>query len=677
MVQYKKQPTLLQEFFLVLTIPLVALYFLIFLSLHEKYESYKSTQLDSSTIEVTTQCRDVVSSIRNERAVATRFFTQTSTLEEYLGTYSKTNTVFSNLEKTLKLFKIPATSEQIGLYQQSLAKSLADVTKARENFHSANPNDSLIREAYIRATDTAIAMLLDFPERAITSTTNRFLTTYVNLEIATDMSGRIRGTISRIFNKRNVSQKELIAIRALDSSITSQLITSSQAMVEKNYRAMIIASLQKPIFQETQEIIDSLKILGAGDLPEEIKISPEQWTGLQTSKISQLEQVIKVLEGEIRKVSKEQLSSNRYYLIFYLLTSITIIGMTLALTYSGYRRMVGQISTLAKTLSIIGNGDLREEIPLEGRNEFANLAKSINSTLLSNSRQIIRQLSSVASILNFSTSDITTVSKKVQEISTQQSAGVKEIVSTMEDIDSSSKQIANKMEVVNKTLGSVELKIDHGVSEIQKNEEIMGTIQEAGSSMIEGIKALNAQISSIWEIVNIINTIADQTKIIAFNAELEAASAGESGKNFQIVATEIRRLADNTVTSTDEIRKKISEVQGSSNQLIVKAGEGTKRIGEGSKASQTLLEIFHSVREASKDTVNNASSVFTSVQQQSYAFEQILETMRQISDGISSFVIATGSMGELSEKLQSTSNSLGKIVSEYSLPSQQENKSQK
>ena len=70
---------------------------------------------------------------------------------------------------------------------------------------------------------------------------------------------------------------------------------------------------------------------------------------------------------------------------------------------------------------------------------------------------------------------------------------------------------------------------------------------------ISGIKMLGEKIESIWDIVNIINGIADQTKIIAFNAELEASAAGEAGKNFQIVATEIRRLADSTVSSTNEI----------------------------------------------------------------------------------------------------------------------------
>ena len=85
----------------------------------------------------------------------------------------------------------------------------------------------------------------------------------------------------------------------------------------------------------------------------------------------------------------------------------------------------------------------------------------------------------------------------------------------------------------------------------------------------ERIKELNTKMNGIWDIVGIINNVADQTKIIAFNAELEASSSGEAGKNFHIVATEIRRLSDTILDSIKEIKIVIDEIQKASDRLIL------------------------------------------------------------------------------------------------------------
>ena len=92
--------------------------------------------------------------------------------------------------------------------------------------------------------------------------------------------------------------------------------------------------------------------------------------------------------------------------------------------------------------------------------------------------------------------------------------------------------------------------------------------KNSNNEIIDGIRALGQQIDCIGDIVTIINDIADQTRIIAFNAELEAVSAGEAGKNFHIVATEIRRLANSTVNSVNDIQSYIQNIQNASKNLI-------------------------------------------------------------------------------------------------------------
>ena len=122
----------------------------------------------------------------------------------------------------------------------------------------------------------------------------------------------------------------------------------------------------------------------------------------------------------------------------------------------------------------------------------------------------------------------------------------------------------------------------------------------------------------------IIKSIADQVKIIAFNAELEAAAAGDAGKNFEIVASEVRRLADNTVNAATEIREKINFIEKESSRLYEASQETTELIDSGWTLSKETESSFQVIQETSSLTSNSAASISENIQMQISGFEQIL-----------------------------------------------------
>ena len=191
-----------------------------------------------------------------------------------------------------------------------------------------------------------------------------------------------------------------------------------------------------------------------------------------------------------------------------------------------------------------------------------------------------------------------------------------------------------------------------GVSHLELNVSQLREIAEANKTTIDGIKALGDKINNIWDIVTLINSVADQAKIIAFNAELEASSAGEAGKNFHIVATEIRRLADGIIDGTKEIKEKISEIQQSSDSLILASENGTVKIEEGCDTAKTLKERFDSIKNASEVTAESSGDITTIIQQQAAATEQILTTLKQIAAGVENFSSATESISTASQNLK-------------------------
>ena len=248
--------------------------------------------------------------------------------------------------------------------------------------------------------------------------------------------------------------------------------------------------------------------------------------------------------------------------------------------------------------------------------------------------------------------------KKNAATAQDQSAAVKEIVATMEDNNALSESISQKIKDVSGVAEKTSGDVAEGVSHLELNVAQLREIAEANKTTIDGIKSLGDKINNIWDIVTLINSVADQAKIIAFNAELEASSAGEAGKNFHIVATEIRRLADGIIDGTKEIKERINEIQQSSDNLVLASESGTDKIKAGVEGAKNLEARFASIKNASEVTATSAGDITKIIQQQAAATEQMLGTLKQIASGVESFSGATEHISKASQVLKEIATEL-------------------
>lgn len=342
--------------------------------------------------------------------------------------------------------------------------------------------------------------------------------------------------------------------------------------------------------------------------------------------------------------------------LFYFLVSFGIIIFSKKEYSIQVNALKGELKALAD-----GKAEYSKEIFLINFDELGEMAVYVNG-ILANFGNLIESIKKALDLLRESAQTLSASSQENSVTSNEQAAGVSEVVSTMEDSDALTKAVGKKVALMENQSEKTRENVEQGFSIIKENLEKMGEVKDANSETIQGIKSLSEEIKSIWDIVNIINGIAGQIKIIAFNAELEASAAGEAGKNFEIVASEIRRLADNTVNSTGEIKTKISEIEDSSEYLIDSSGRGTKRIEEGWKISQRIEDVFNEIRSSADESAESAGEITNTVTQQINAFEQILQTMKQIAEGVNNFVLSTKSTTETAKNLSSMVETLDKLV---------------
>ncbi|MDR2747051.1 MAG: methyl-accepting chemotaxis protein [Treponema sp.] len=273
-------------------------------------------------------------------------------------------------------------------------------------------------------------------------------------------------------------------------------------------------------------------------------------------------------------------------------------------------------------------------------NLFMSMIESESQAAMT-SEWTVEQTKGMAKAIQQSTDEIFLSSKDIFTTANSQASSVQEIESTITENAQIAGDIAEKTGSVAAIASRMKDDVTHGFSVLENNVIQMGDIKNKNDSVIGGIIALGNKITRIRDIIRAINTITDQTKVIAFNAALEAAGAGDRGKRFSVVAAEVNRLADDIAALTRQIRDQIQEIQDSSSSLIISSEESADKIAEGLKLIKDLEEIFREILSGADITANQAQTITVSTQKQRHSIEQINIAIADISRGLNSFIHST------------------------------------
>ncbi|MDR0496066.1 MAG: methyl-accepting chemotaxis protein [Treponema sp.] len=312
----------------------------------------------------------------------------------------------------------------------------------------------------------------------------------------------------------------------------------------------------------------------------------------------------------------------------------------------------------------LNENDLTLSLQINSMDEFGELMTAFNG-FLNILRSTFGSFKQSAQLVADSVFDISSSSKEITTTANEQSASVSEIVSTMESSKNLSEQIAVKTtEVANLAIETQDLS-SKGAELREANQTMMEDIRSQNQKIITEIRNLSDMIIRISEAIRIIDGIADQTKLIAFNASLEASSSGEAGARFSVVASEIRRFADNVAESTQEIKQKIEEVQGASQTLIAEANSGSRQIEIGYERMSEQKIVFEHIVDNSQNVATRSQQISNLSKQQELASSQIFTALKEISAGVKQFVIATSSTSKIADSLNGMSEELKGKVEKY------------
>jgi methyl-accepting chemotaxis protein len=294
------------------------------------------------------------------------------------------------------------------------------------------------------------------------------------------------------------------------------------------------------------------------------------------------------------------------------------------------RRFTAPLEEVVESVKAACQGEIGHKVAVKTEDEFGVLAKSYNQ-MLDLIVYLIRQTQESSKRLAQSSSEILSATEEQASGSAEQAASISQTTATMEELAATYRQIAdNADQVVNMaeaSLGSAE----SGQQAVMNTLEAMDAIKGRSQSSANKILSLGERSQQIGQVLEIINTIADQTKILALNAAIEAARAGEAGKGFSVVAIEIRKLAESVVDSTGEISEIMTEIQTAANELVMATEQEMKQVSSGVDLAQVTGESLDQILEVIEQTTVAAKEISAATAQQRTATDQVVKAMREVA----------------------------------------------
>jgi methyl-accepting chemotaxis protein len=319
------------------------------------------------------------------------------------------------------------------------------------------------------------------------------------------------------------------------------------------------------------------------------------------------------------------------------------------------KQTVASLEELAR-----GEGDLTRRIDERTQDELGALARGFN-TFLDKLHEIIAQLVSSSSRVASAAEELAAGSRQMAEGAQEQTEKTTQVASAIQEMAATVIEVNRNADEVTRAARTATEAATKGQEVVSKNVSGMREIAEKVKESAGLIEGLGKQSNQIGEIIEVIDDIADQTNLLALNAAIEAARAGEQGRGFAVVADEVRKLAERTGRATKEIEQMIKAIQNQTGVVVIHMAERRQEVENGlslaNRAGESLGEIVHVVDRV----LGQVERIASATQQQSASTEEISSHVeavatiaRQTASGAGTTAQATHELSQLALEMQQT-----------------------
>ncbi len=314
---------------------------------------------------------------------------------------------------------------------------------------------------------------------------------------------------------------------------------------------------------------------------------------------------------------------------------------------------------------VINTKDLRIRLP-ESKDELGEMAHSVNS-MLEVFQEITRELSAAATQLSAAAEELSAVTEQANIGVRRQQSETDQVATAMNEMSASMSEVANNSSAASKAVNDAEHEAEAGRKVVSGAITAMRSLAEEVDNAASVISELSSDSQAIGTVMDVIQGVAEQTNLLALNAAIEAARAGEQGRGFAVVADEVRELAQRTHNSTIEIRQMIESLQVRANDAVAVMAEGKRKAEEGMDAAASADNSLTAITESVNKVNLIMSQIASATEEQSAVSEEINRSVTSVRQVAEEVAVGASQTAQASQEIAQLSNNLRGMVARFTV----------
>ena len=328
----------------------------------------------------------------------------------------------------------------------------------------------------------------------------------------------------------------------------------------------------------------------------------------------------------------------------------------------------GLVETMIGTMSSMAEGDLSARAKFEDEHgvvddELLAVLDQLNA-LASRFEELATQVDTETRELSQFVTDASSSVNMIDDRVGQQSELLTSVANEMENFSANMQEVAASSDQVASAAEQAQAAADTGLDSSEGAREATDEVIEMSDDLVETVSKLESQMDEIEDVVEVIAEVADQTNLLALNANIEAARAGDAGSGFEVVANEVKELANETRTHTTEIADRIEDIQSQANETMVAVEESNQQVQHAGEEIEDALLALEEIADAVDEAATGVTEVAEANDEQATTVEQVMATIEDVRDGAQDAGDAIDEIVEVTENQSESIERLSERVGE-------------